>query len=201
MAEILGVSISGKAVFAVNAVAPLAQLLGVGAGVLFAPVRRIGLLIPGVVLEEDGQDQLEITRHPVERGAPVSDHAFKLPAELVMRCAWGGPMGPAYLRGVYQALLALQAEREPFTVSTGKRVYPNMLMRSLSVSTAGPRDENLLAVTCAFQEVLFAETQETTLAPRESQAQPHNTAAPVAGGSVAALPTNTNIQGRLNGPV
>ncbi len=189
MAEILGGSGLGRAAFAANAVAPLARFAAPGlSSLLFAQPRRIGVLIPGVVLEEDGRDELEVTQHPVERGAPITDHSYMRPAELVMRCAWGSAQfGPAYLRAIYAALLALQASREPMTISTGKRTYRNMLIRSISVTTSGPQDENILNVTCVFQEVLFAETQATTVAPRGQQAQPHNTAPPGNVGTITPI--------------
>ncbi len=190
MAEILSPRLLGRAVFAANVAAPLSQFLGGGLTTLFfAQPRRIATLVPGVVIEENGTDTLEVTQHPVERGAPITDHSYMLPAELVVRCAWGATTyGQPYLRAVYAALRALQASREPFAVSTGKRLYENMLMRTLNVGTSGPGDENLLSVTCTFQEVIIAETQEATLAPREQQTQAHNTAPPVSGGSVTPVP-------------
>lgn len=39
--------------------------------------RRIGVLIPSVVVSEKHTDTLEITEHPVEVGAAVADHAYK----------------------------------------------------------------------------------------------------------------------------
>jgi hypothetical protein len=77
-----------------------------------------------VVVSEKHSDTLEITEHPVETGAAISDHAYKRPSEVVMevgllvaaRC-WILPaadstsllgMSP---RETYQQLLDLQAER------------------------------------------------------------------------------------------
>jgi hypothetical protein len=52
--------------------------------------RRIGLIIPSVVISEKHSDTLEITEHPVETGAPVSDHAYKRPSEVVMEVGFSG---------------------------------------------------------------------------------------------------------------
>ncbi len=46
--------------------------------------RKIGLLVPDVVISEKHQDTLEITEHPVELGAEIADHAYKRPAEVTM---------------------------------------------------------------------------------------------------------------------
>jgi len=52
-------------------------------------VREIANLpIPHVVIEEDHDDELIITQHPVELGAIISDHAYKKPSEVRVRCAW-----------------------------------------------------------------------------------------------------------------
>lgn len=44
--------------------------------------------IAQATLEEVHNDELEITDHPVEQGAAITDHAFKRPAEVVIRCGW-----------------------------------------------------------------------------------------------------------------
>ena len=40
--------------------------------------RRIGLIVPSVVISEKHNDTLEITEHPVEVGAAISDHAYRI---------------------------------------------------------------------------------------------------------------------------
>lgn len=45
-------------------------------------------LLAQVTIEELHRDDMEITSHPVELGAPISDHAFMRPAEVVIKCAW-----------------------------------------------------------------------------------------------------------------
>jgi hypothetical protein len=57
----------------------------------------------------------------------------------------------------YKDLLALQASREPFTVITGKRVYKNMLIKNLSVTTEQDT-ENVLMFTADLQEVIIVST-------------------------------------------
>ncbi|MDN5681133.1 MAG: hypothetical protein L0G81_10940, partial [Ewingella sp.] len=62
--------------------------------------RRIGLIIPDVVISEKHSDTLEITEHPVEvptntgdssSGAGfTSDHAYRRPSELVMEVGFSG---------------------------------------------------------------------------------------------------------------
>lgn len=63
-------------------------------------------LVPQATFEETHTDELEITDHPVESGAVISDHAFKRPAEVIIRCGWsnspsrpGGFFGAAITGG------------------------------------------------------------------------------------------------------
>lgn len=160
------------------------------------PKRSIDTLVAHVTLEEVSNDELQITEHPVEIGANITDHSFKRTPDLLIRCGWsnaslagvlagvkglisavtgGDAFGSDYVSGIYNELLALQESRIPFDVSTGKRLYSNMLMRSLSVTT-DERSEYTLMVTAVFKQVLIVETQATTLPPRDDQADPAATA-------------------------
>lgn len=49
------------------------------------PHRSIGGVTFDVVVEEQHEDTLEITEHPVEHGANISDHAFMKPASVTIR--------------------------------------------------------------------------------------------------------------------
>ncbi|MHC3037529.1 hypothetical protein FIB13_14660, partial [Klebsiella pneumoniae] len=119
--------------------------------------RRIGLIVPSVVISEKHNDMLEITEHPVEVGAAISDHAYRRPSEVVMQVGFAG--GGSLLdfldttsiglsaglspKETYQELLDLQSSRVPFDVVTGKRLYTNMLIRALEVTT-DRASENIL---------------------------------------------------------
>ena len=153
--------------------------------ILVKPKRAIGNIHLQVFLEEVMTDELEITQHPVEQGATISDHAFKRPAEVVIRAifantvAKGGLLGSfvggirstassvqALLNGngaeqvleTYNKLLVLQGSRIPFDVLTGKRSYSNMLMQSLAV-TVDQNTEYALSITARLQEVRLVRTQ------------------------------------------
>ncbi|MDE1905301.1 MAG: hypothetical protein KGH75_02465 [Rhodospirillales bacterium] len=170
-------------------------------GVAIRQNRSIAGIIPDVTIEESHRDELVITEHPVEQGAQVSDHAYKAPAEVIARYGWSNSNaslagGVAGLLGqtvtnapdvaeVYQTLLALQASRQPFDLITGKRVYNNMLIRSLQLHTDAAT-ENALMVTAVMRQVILVDTQTTTLKPA-NQAQPQITAAIANQGTVAPV--------------
>ncbi len=155
----------------------LATLLG-GTG----PVRSIGGIQAQCTIEEVHQDQLQITDHPVELGASISDHAFKLPVQVDVTIGWGaGQVQP--LAQIYQRLLALQASAKPFSILTGKRKYRNMLITSISVTTDADT-ENVLLVRVSCREVILVQTQVTALPAGATPADPSATAAPQNSGTV-----------------
>ena len=45
-------------------------------------------ILADVVIEEQHTDNLEVTQHPVERGANISDHAYKTPAVVTLYLGW-----------------------------------------------------------------------------------------------------------------
>lgn len=172
---------------------------------LVKPRRGIGPFVAQVTIEEIHTDELEITDQPVEMGARISDHAFKRPAEVVIRCGWSdspsnsgvfdgligavtgtiagvgaffGGQDVTQSRAMYEKLLALQATREPFEVYTGKRVYKNMLIKSLRVTT-DKSSESSLMVTAVLRQIIIVTTRTLIVgAPPEDQASPAETAAP-----------------------
>lgn len=177
-------------------------------------------IIPDVTIEERHKDDMDISQVPVEQGAPISDHAYKKAAELTMRIAWSTSKPLTSLIGsaitgttvsiidVYNRLQALQTATstppylQPFTVTTGKRTYKNMLLRSLQVVT-NKDSENALMVEAIFQQVIIVTTQvqsaSTLLGATQNQAQPQNTAPPVSTGANQLGPSNTTAGSTIGG--
>lgn len=132
-----------------------------------SPVRSLGGIIPDVTIEELHRDELIITEFPVEIGASVTDHAYKRPAALQMRVGFSNSSAGAvgYVQAVYQSLLALQASRRPFVVSTGKRRYRDMLISGLDVIT-DKQTEHALMVVVGMREVILTTTQSRSATSR-----------------------------------
>lgn len=163
------------------------------AGALLSPVRKIGPIFPDIVVEESHFDFLRITDHPVERGADTSDHAFKAPAEVMLRCGWSNSSAfavglglipanpfaefsgtPTYVQKVYDALIRLQNSRIPFDVFTGKRLYKNMLLQSLNVIN-DHRSEYALLAQLRLREIIIVSTWATKLPEKANQSDPAST--------------------------
>lgn len=165
--------------------------------VFVAPVQRSlqgadgSFIIPDVAINERHIDRLIITKNPVEQGAPISDHAFKLPASVSLRYGWSDSSGgyEGYVLDVYAVLIALQNSRTPFTLATGKRLYPNMLVEVVEVET-DVRSEYALMVEANCEQVIIVQTQTATLPPANAQASPQQTAQPVDAGPQSAAAAN-----------
>jgi hypothetical protein len=140
----------------------------------FIPQRALATFSAYLTIEERGTDDLEITQHPIQDGASITDHAFLKPAELSLSIVFSAQQAP--LPETYANLLALQASRVPFQVITGKRTYKNMLFRSLGCTT-DLTTENLLSISATLQEVLLVNVETITVAPRAKQKNPGVTAA------------------------
>lgn len=156
-----------------------------------------------VAILEEHRDEMEITKHPVEQGAQISDHAFKLGAQLTMQIGWSpssysgsglpnilgvapipfsgiaslltGLGGNSLIKSTYSQMLRLQAQRTLLTVYTGKRKYDNMLITMLAERTQ-KETENSLVLTLALEEVLIANVSVVN-APinQTAQAAPQST--------------------------
>ena len=122
--------------------------------------RAISTILPDVVTEEQATDEIHVTDQPVETGTTITDHSFQLQAHLGMKVGFSdstaGQVG--YSIQCYNALLALQKTHQPFTVTTGKRTYKNMLMTKLTQSTDSHSEHALMAIL-EFREILIVQRQ------------------------------------------
>lgn len=142
---------------------PPSAVVTVGLTLIRPRYRAIGDLIAHVTVEEIHRDEVVVTDHPVERGAIISDHAYKTPNEVVIRCGWSNSRLEAgddenFIDNIYDRLQKLQVAFIPFTIFTGKRKYDDMLLRSLMVST-DRNSENVLEVTAICRQVILVDTR------------------------------------------
>ena len=187
----------------------LSGLSGAGIGLLgnaaaqliqsiFVRPRNIAGFVANVTLDEHHHDTLTITRHPVAQGSTVSDHAFKEPATVTIRCGWTNSGGlntlfdPNYVQRIYQQFLKLQSDRVLFDVVTGKRTYTNMLIHRLMTATSQDTEESLI-LTVECQELILAATSVVVAPSSASMASPQITGATQQQGSVATTTGGYNF--------
>lgn len=177
----------------------------VGSLLLSGRGRTIMGLFADVTVEDKHKDELKITEHPTEVGAPINDHAYKEAPEVSMKVGWSesagklnGLVGDSFLSGntslniVYQTLIQLQESAVPLVISTGKRLYTNMLIKSLGCTT-DLQTENVLMIDLTFKKINLVQTSETEVLV-ENQANPAETSGVSDGGTVQPKPVeNTSL--------
>jgi hypothetical protein len=163
-----------------------------GLGVFVPNHRSIGGILADVTIDENERDDVTTTRHPVEQGAPIADHAFKEPEEVVIRAGWNeaksGDLSAE--TGIYGILLNWQASFVLFDLYTGKRRHKNMLIAGMVVTTDEGSEYSLM-VTMTLREIILTKTQTTQTA---ASSNPNNHADP------SSTPATVNL-GPKNGEV
>jgi len=129
----------------------------------FGAKRTIQDIAVDCIISEDTTDTLTITKQPVQTGAAITDHSFLEPVILNMQILQqvGNPVSQLLgtfsgygLQQLYDTFIQLQKLRTPFTVSTPKRIYDDMLISSLKLHT-DKETENILSLYLSFQQVFF----------------------------------------------
>lgn len=161
----------------------------------FSTGRNIGGFSADVTVSEEHTDELQITDHPVETGANVSDHAFKLPMRVVIRVGYSdssiNASGTGYVKDIYDKFVTLQNTRQPFDVMTGKRSYKNMLIQSMATTTDETTENSLiLVVTC--REVIRVSTKVTSVGSPDQHKSPEKTSELTHSGTVQPVPGSPN---------
>lgn len=140
------------------------------------------------VLREEHDTELRITEHPIQTGANITDHAYKLPERLMLEIGMSDAMATLvegqYTGGLsksvncYQTLKTLQARRTPLNVVTKLNSYQNMLIAHMSA----PYDlRTCHGLRCAItlQQVILAKVQTTEAVTSRSQTTGETNKGPV----------------------
>lgn len=100
------------------------------------------LIVFDVSREETHELDVEVTRHPVEDGVEIVDHAQVLPLRVTVDAVVSAtPLtldddAPDDLErhlDAYQTLLRVARERVPFTLTTGLAVYEDVILRRVPI--------------------------------------------------------------------
>lgn len=157
------------------------------------PKRSFGGVVAHAIIEERHTDQVVVTEHPIEKGANIADHAYKLPVEVALTMGWsnspagaiiGGDASSYSIQEIYQAILSVQAKMLTFDILTAKRSYKDMFITGLSVLT-NAETENALVIQAQCRQILFVTPEVVKLAPGAGtkQASPESTGATQSGGT------------------
>ena len=153
-------------------------------------------IVAQATVEERHRDQVEMPSHPIQRGAAITDHMYKLPAEVTITYGWSNSKSSTSsasdasdsvegINQIYARLQALQTSRSLFSVYTGKRVYSNMACADL-VTVTDEKTENCLIVQMTAKEVILADVVTLSLAA-SVQTVASATASTIVTGSQSAI--------------
>jgi hypothetical protein len=167
---------------------------------LYQPFNAIiDSLVLDASVKEEHISEVDVTDHPVEQGAAVSDHARPKPEELTIEGVVSNtPLSnlqtsrattfegvsftsnaasqsvrgmPGNAESAYAQLRALRDKPILITVVTALRTYDNLIMTSLKV----PRDKDtgdVLKFEAKFKQVRIVTNAVTVVATKKSKAKP-----------------------------
>lgn len=144
---------------------------------LVSIVRNVGGLIFDATFSEQHKVELEVTDNPVERGAPVTDHARMKPVSVTIKAGVSDtPLAvidndqfasdSGRTRRCYQILFDLLKAAEPITIQTGLASYINMLCVSIDTEQDSATSSALL-FTATFREVNIVSTEKVKYPTRK----------------------------------
>ena len=129
-------------------------------------------------LEEEHKVSVDITDHPIEDGAAISDHRIKRPIEFTLKAIITNtpPALGAFFRysnvatrdvDTWTLLKEASQTTALLTVKTTLDTYENMVIKEMSVPRTAALG-NSLEVTITFREIFTAESEEV-VAPEEKK--------------------------------
>ena len=147
---------------------------------------KIGVFLIDASIRESHTFASELTAHPVEEGADVTDHVRTLPITLTIdgivsdtpigaaavQRANESPLGGEFLpsRDALAYLRGVRLQREPVTVETSLSTYENMVLTSLQVPQDA-RTGDSLRFTASFQQIEIVRTERAPVAVATPRAQ------------------------------
>ena len=130
-------------------------LFGSQSGGYISPT-GVAKIVPNLVIRENHLDRVVATQQPIEYGASITDHSFRVPSALRLSYGWSNAsiqaigsdftnsldlsatlvnFGEGYVAQVYKEVLSAINNRLLCTIVTRKRVYKNMLLLSIATVT------------------------------------------------------------------
>lgn len=147
--------------------------------------KSIGGIELDAVLSETHNNKVRITKHPVELGADITDHAIIEPKIINITAQVSDtPLGAAAFgqiidlvtglfgtstdnnitrsNAAYNAIIQLMEQREPIDVQTKLKLYENMLITNVS-TTQDKATSRVVLITIALEEVIIVESETVQL--------------------------------------
>ena len=151
------------------------------------------------VFRTEHSTHLNITSHPVQGGANISDHCFMEPAKLSIELGMSDVSsslvfgqfagGPSKSQDAFTALKLMQAKRQPIDVSTRLETYKNMLIEDLSFPDDLKTNSGLRAMV-SLRQVIIVDVAKVS----KVSARPQVTNSTAAGNVVTVKPNQSILK-------
>jgi hypothetical protein len=130
------------------------------------------------VLRAEHNQELVLTKHPVQVGPAIVDHAYLLPARVMLDILMSDA-ADSYTAGQYSGdpsksvaafaqFLSTQATRIPITLATRLKAYQNMAITDVRAQDDS-RTAHALKCTLYFEQIISASTTTATQSARPDQ--------------------------------
>jgi hypothetical protein len=126
-------------------------------------------------ITEEHTSELVMTKHPVQNGAPISDHAYMLPVRLILEVVVSDAVdnfyryqflsGDSKSTSAFQILKALQSSLRPLQVCTKFGIYKNMLI-TREVTQADNKSINSLTCIVYLEQIISADVTPIKISVR-----------------------------------
>lgn len=149
--------------------------------------KSIGGIELDAVLSETHNNQVRLTKNPVELGVDITDHAIVEPKKInIVAQVSDTPLGTAAFgqivdlvtglfgtatsqnitrsNAAYNAMVQLMEQREPIQVQTKLKLYEDMVITALS-TTQDKNSSRIALMTINLEEVLITESRIVKLDP------------------------------------
>lgn len=128
---------------------------------------QIDTVVADCTISEGHARELDITEHPVEDGANISDHARLKPEVLSLEVIFsntviGGPAAPGRAEDAWERLRLLQEQAKLITVVTSLRVYENMVLATLSTPRSA-KEGNAVRCQATLRNIKLVKNKTTTV--------------------------------------
>jgi hypothetical protein len=156
--------------------------------------RNIGPFVADITISERHRDEMVITKHPIEIGSVISDHAYKNPITALLTVGFSNSSSQAqgdsnYVQTVYNNFLTLQQNASPFSVTTGKRTLNNVLIQYINELT-NEQTENALILEIFCMQLILVNTSTASTQPAATSSTSSNQSDSLVNGS----PTSQGTQ-------
>lgn len=149
-----------------------------GSNAILTQATNIGGLMFDAIITSTHESSLTVTKHPVQYGADISDHAIVNPARLTLSVAVSDAMG--YISGpnqypgngmtkstkAFDTLLQFQRLRTPMTVFTKLRKYENMVITNITAED-DYTTAHALKATVELEQMMIVSVSETKVSARQ----------------------------------